>query len=268
MRDQRKSPAPEAARSPNRTSAPGRRDQQHRVLKVLQPGAIRQARRDDGRRRPSHHPSAPAPRSAKLGRKPPLIPLTSRAMLGSRHRPAHGSGRSVFSLLSVLAVLAFALFPVSANADSAGYEYENAIPSPTGGAHKAPTVVGGGGEEDDKAHASNNGGGTTGGTGPGSGGGSSEGGNAGTPTGQGTGGVDGGNGSANPQHQNGAKDAGGVGSLQQVSSPQSSSEDDDGGSSPVIPILIVVALLAAISVGVVYWQRRRGDENPITPKAG
>jgi hypothetical protein len=266
MRNQKKSPAPEAAQCPNRTSAPGRRDQQHRVLKVLQPGAIRQARRDGGHRRPTHRPSAPAPRSAKLGRKPPLIPLTLRAMLGSRHRPARGSGRSVFSLLSVLALLALAVFPVAASADSAGYEYENAIPSPTGGAHKAPTVVGGG-EEDGKAHTSNTGGGATGGTGPGSGGGSSEGGNAGTPGPQGGGEAKGGNGSANPQHQNGAKDAGNVSSLQQVPDNGSSS-DDGGGSSPVVPILIVVALLAAISVGIVYWQRRRGDDAPITPKAG
>src|SRR6476646_557814 len=268
MRNQKKSPAPEAARFPNRTSAPGRRDQQHRVLKDLQPRAIRRDRRDDGRRGPIHHPSGPAPRSAKLGRKPPTIPLTLRAMLGSRHLPARGSGRSVFSLLSVLAVLAFALLPAAANADSAGYEYENAVPTPTGGAHKAPTVVGGGGEED-KAEASDKGGGSTGGTGPGSGGGSTGDGHGSTPAGQGSGEHTGGNGSTSPQHQNDAKDAGGqAGKLTAV--PADSQGSDGGGSSPVVPILIVVALLAAISVGVVYWQRRRGGDadSPITPKAG
>src|SRR5690349_16497691 len=161
MRDQRKSPAPESVHFPSRRSAPGRRGQRHRAPKVLQPGARRRGRRDDGHRGPSPRPSAPGPLSAKLGRKPPLIPLTLRAMLGSRHHQARGSGRSVFSLLSVLAVLAFALFPVAANADSSGYEYENAVPSPTGQTHKAPTVVGGGGE-DDEAHASNKGGGTAG----------------------------------------------------------------------------------------------------------
>src|SRR4051794_17428434 len=253
MRDQRKSPAQAPVHCPSRTSAPGRRDQQHRAPGAPQPAARRRGRRCDDRRAPSHHRSAPDPRSAKLGRKPPLIALTLRAMLGSRRHLAHGWDRSVFALLSVLALLAFALFPVAASADSAGYEYENAVPTPTGGAHKTPTVVGGGNEEEDDAHASKKGGGT-GGTGSGSDGGSSEGGNAGTPATQGSGEGKGGNGSTTSQHPNGGKDAGGVDSLQQVSSPTNGSEDD-GGSSPLVPILIVVALLAAISVGVVVWQR-------------
>jgi hypothetical protein len=266
MRDQRKSPAQEPVHCPSRTSAPGRRDLQHRGPKAQQPRAIRRGRRCDDRRAPSRLRSAPDPRSAKLGRKPPTIPLISRAMLGSRRHPAHGWDQSVFVLLSVLALLAFALFPVAASADSAGYEYENAVPTPTGGSHKAPTVVGGG-EEENHAHASNQGGGT-GGSGSGSGGGSSDGGNAGTPGGQGSADGKGGNGSTTSQHQNGGKDAGtqNVGNFKQVPSP--SAESDDGGSSPLVPILIVVALLAAISVGVVVWQRRRDDTPPATPKAG
>jgi cobalamin biosynthesis Mg chelatase CobN len=195
-----------------------------------------------------------------------MIPLTLRAMLGSRRHPSHGWDQSVFVLLSVLALLAFALFPVAASADSAGAEYQNAVPTPYGGTHKAPTVVGGG-DEEDKAHASKEGGGT-GGTGSGSDGGSSEGGDAGTPAGQGPGGDKGGNGSTNSQHQNGGKDAANnkVANFEEVPSPNA--ESDDGGSSPLVPILIVIALLAAISVGVVVWQRRRGDTPPITPKAG
>jgi len=269
MRNQRKSPAPEPVHFPNRRSAPGRRGQRHRVLKVLQPGARPRDRRDDGHRGPRRRPSGPERQSAKLGRKPPLIPLTLRAMLGSRRHQARGSGRSVFSLLSVLAVLAFALFPVSASADSAGAEYENAIPSPTGGTHKAPLVGGGSeGEEDKNAHASENGG-STGGTGSGSGGGSSGDGNGSTPVGQDSGENKGGSGSTNPQHAGGGKDAAGqVDQLTAVPDGNQTSGDDDG-SSPVVPILIVVALLAAISGGVVYWQRRRGsDAPPITPKAG
>jgi cobalamin biosynthesis Mg chelatase CobN len=165
----------------------------------------------------------------------------------------------------VLALLAFAFFPVAASADSAGAEYENAVPTPYGGTHKAPTVVGGG--EEDDAHASNKDGGT-GGTGPGSDGGSSEGGDAGTPAGQDPDENKGGNGSTTSQHPNGGKDAAGskVANFEEVPSP--SAESDDGGSSPLVPILIVIALLAAISVGVVVWQRRRGDSPPITPKAG
>lgn len=269
MRTQRKSPAPEPVHFPNRRSAPGRRGQRHRELKVLQPGARRLGRRNDGHRGPHRRRSGPEPLSAKLGRKPPRIPLTLRAMLGSRHHQARGLGRSVFSLLSVLAVLAFALFPVSASADSAGAEYENAIPSPTGGTHKAPLVEGGGGGEEDKnAHASENGG-ATGGTGPGSGGGSSEGGNGSTPVGQDSGENKGGNGSTNPQHVGGGKEAGGQAEKLTAVPDATQTPGDDGGSSPVVPILIVVALLAAISGGVVYWQRRRGsDAPPITPKAG
>jgi len=188
-------------------------------------------------------------------------------MFGSRRHPALGWDQSFFALLSVLALLAFALFPVAASADSSGYEYENAVPTPYGGTHKEPTVVGGGGGEDDEAHASNKGGGTGGGTGPGSDGGSSGGGDAGTTGGQASGEDKGGNGSTNPQHAGNGKDAAGQkASLKAVPSPNA--ESDDGGSSPVVPILIVLALLAAISVGVVVWQRRRGDTPPITPKAG
>lgn len=186
-------------------------------------------------------------------------------MFGSRRHPALGWDQSAFALLSVLALLAFALFPVAASADSSGAEYGTAVPTPYGSTHKAPTVVGGG-EEDDKAHASNKSGGP-GGTGPGSDGGSSEGGDADTPAGQGPGEDKGGNGSTTPQHKNGGKDADTqAGKLTAV--PDSTSSQDDGGSSPVVPILIVIALLAAISVGVVVWQRRRGDTPPITPKAG
>jgi hypothetical protein len=270
MRDQRKSPVQEPVHSPNRTSAPERRGQRHRGPKAQQPAAIRRARQCGDRRDPRHRPSAPDPRSAKLGRKPPLIPLTLRAMLGSRRHPAHGLGQSFFVLLSVLALLAFALFPVAASADSSGAEYENAIPSPTGSHHSTPTVVGGNGDkEGDKAHASNEGGGTpSGGTGSGSSGGSSAGSDPSTGAGNGAGGGKDGNGSTNPQHANDGKDAGGkqVANLEEV--PSSGAGSDDGGSSPVVPILIIVALLAAVSVGVVVWQRRRGGTPPATPKAG
>jgi cobalamin biosynthesis Mg chelatase CobN len=188
-------------------------------------------------------------------------------MLGSRRHPAHGWGQSAFVLLSVLALLAFAFFPVAASADSAGYEYENAVPTPTGSHHSTPTVVGG--NEDDKAHASNESGGTpTGGSGSDSSGGSSAGKDGSTGSGNGAGEDKSGNGSTTSQHQNGGKDAAKnkVASIEEVPSP--SAESDDGSSSPVVPILIILAVLAAVSVGVVVWQRRRSDTPPITPKAG
>lgn len=268
MKAQIKLPAQEPVRCPSRTSSRGKRGQRLRGPKALQRAAIPQGRRGADRRGRLRLRSGQEPRSAALGRKQPSFPLVLRAMLGSRHLSARGWGRSVFLLPSVLAVLAFACFPVGASADSVGVEYENAVPSPTGGHESAPTVVGGG--DDDNAHASNNGGGATDDGGSGSGpGGSSEGGDAGTGTGQGAGEDKGGNGSTNPQHAKADKDAAGeIDTLEAVpASSQTTTSDEGGGSSPLVPILIVVALLAAISIGVVTWQRRRADA-PISPKAG
>jgi len=240
--------------------------QRHRALKVLQPAAIRQDRRDDGQQARNHRPSGQGPLSAKLGRKPPRFPLTLRAMFGSRHQ-GHAWNRSVFSLLSVLALLAFACLPVAANAqDSSGYEYETEEPSAYG-SHKAPTVVGGG-DDGGKAHSSNEPAGSAGGTGGGSGSGGSSGGDAGTGSGSGTGGAEAGNGSTNPQHANGGKDAAGKLNVQPAENVSSQTSDDDGGSSPVVPILIALALLAAVSAGIVIMRQRRQPDSSAAPKAG
>lgn len=262
MRDQKKSQAVEPVQCPSRTSVLGRRDRRHQVPKGLQPGAIPPNRRNGGHRGSIPLRSAPEPLSAKLGRKPPRFPLTLRAMLGSRHRPARGWDRSVFLLPSVLAVLAFALFPVAASADSSGYEYGTETPSPTGNHKSTPTVVGGG--DDEKAHGSTNGGDTSTDDGGSGSGGSSSDGDAGTGAGMGAGEDKGGNGSTKPEHANANKDAGEELGLK-TSSPVDPS-DDGGGSSPLVPILIVIALLAAASVGAVLWQRRRGDAS-VSPKA-
>ncbi len=186
-------------------------------------------------------------------------------MLGSRHQ-GYAWNRSVFSLLSVLALLAFACLPVAANADSSGAEYGTEEPSAYG-SHKAPTVVGGG-DEGGKAHASTESGGSAGGPGGGSGSGGSSGGNPGTGAGDGAAGGKAGNGSTNPQHANGGKDAAGKLALQEATKLASSTTDDDGGSSPVVPILIVLALLAAISAGIVIMRQRRQPDSPASPKAG
>jgi hypothetical protein len=266
MRGQRRPQAQEPAPSPSRRVSPVRHDQRRRVLKDLQPVAIRQDRRYDGLRARNHRPSAPGPLSAKLGRKPPRFPLTLRAMLGSRHHQAHAWNRSFSSLLSVLALLAFACLPVAANADSSGVEYGNETPSAYGSHKSTPTVVGGA-EEGGKAHSSSE----AGGAGGGSGSGGSSGGNAGTGSGNGAGGVEGGNGSSNPQHANGGSEAEGEVGLQQIASP-TGSESDDGGSSPVVPILIALALLAAVSAGIVIMRQRRQPDprpdSPAAPKAG
>lgn len=242
-----------------------RHGQRHRVPKVLQPQAIRQDRRNGGPRARNRRPSAPGPLSAKLGRKPPRFPLTLRAMLGSRHQ-GHAWNRSVFSLLSVLALLAFACLPAAASADSSGYEYGNETPSAYG-SHKTPTVVGGG-DNGGKAKASHETGGSTGGGEGGSGSGGSSGGNPGTGSGSGAGEGRAGNGSTNPQHANGGKDAAGKLALQEAAPLGTQTSDDDGGSSPMVPILIVLALLAAISAGIVIMRQRRQPDSSAAPKAG
>jgi cobalamin biosynthesis Mg chelatase CobN len=185
-------------------------------------------------------------------------------MLGSRHQ-GYAWNRSVFSLLSVLALLAFACLPVAASADSSGVEYGNETPSAYGSHKSTPTVVGG---DDDggKAHSSNEAGGAGGSGGSGSGG--SSGGDAGTGAGSGAGEGKAGNGSTNPQHASGGKDAPNKLNVQPAENASSQTSEDDGGSSPVVPILIVLALLAAISAGIVIMRQRRQPDSPATPKAG
>jgi len=265
MRTLRKAQAQARVHFPNRTFGQGRPGRRRQGPKAQQSAAIRPIRRHGDRRASLRRPSGQAPLSAKLGRKPPPIPLTWPAMLGSRHHRARGWDRSVFSLLSVLALLAFACFPVGASADSAGAEYQTEVPSPTGNNHPAtPSDTGDGGT------TSGPGGGGGGGSNPsGSGsGGASVQGNAGTGDGAGAGRDSQGNGStANPKHGDKAGDAAGSGgTLEQVAS--TSDESGDDGSSPLIPILIAIAVLAAISVGVVVMRQRRGPGSTFEPKAG
>lgn len=268
MRPQRKSPPQEPVLPPNRTVSPARHGLQRRGPEALQPRARRLDRRCGGPRGRIHRPSERVRLSAKLGRKPPRFPLTLRAMLGSRHHQDHAWNRSFLSLLSVLALLAFALVPAAASADSAGVEYETETPSAYGSHPSTPTVQGGGGNDGGKAHASNESGGVPAGGEGGSGsGGSSGGGDAGTGSGTGGGQNTGGNGSTNPQHANGGGDSPGKLNVQN-SKPVSSEAEDDGGSSPVVPIVILVLLLAAVSAGIVIMRQRRQTDSPAAPKAG
>jgi hypothetical protein len=269
MRGQRKPQAQVPVPSPKRRVSPMRHGQRRPAPKAQQPAAIRQDRRCGDRRAQTRRPSAPDHRSAKLGRKPPRFPLTLRAMFGSRHQ-GHAWNRSVFSLLSVLALLAFACLPVAANADSSGVEYGTETPNAYGN-HSTPTVVGGGGDQGGKAHSSSEPGGAGGGGGSGSGGSSN--GDAGTGAGGGAGGVKAGNGSTNPQHVNGGKSALGEADTLEAVPASSQTSEDGGGSSPVVPILIVLVLLAAVSAGIVIMRQRRQQDSSAAdssaaPKAG
>jgi cobalamin biosynthesis Mg chelatase CobN len=187
-------------------------------------------------------------------------------MFGSRHPRGRSSARPAFALLSVLAVLAMALFPGLAQAEeSSGIQYESDVPTvPHHESSNIPSAKPPGG--------SNNGGSGPGATssnspnggGTGSNGNSSTGGGAHSgQTSQGsTGGNDSGNG--------GAKPAGGnVGESQKVvNAGQPVNETSEGSSSPLVPILIAIVVLAAISIGAFYYRQRRQDpDSSVSPKA-
>lgn len=166
----------------------------------------------------------------------------------------------------MLALLALSCFPVAANADSAGAEYENAFPSPTGSHHSTPTVTGGGTQAQASNKNPSNGGSSH--VQSESSGGSSAGGNPST-AGNGVGSQGShGNGSTNPKHSGSGNEAEtGLGGGHKLTSAPVKSEDD-GSSSPLVPILIALAVLAAISVGVVVMRQRRRPDSSVAPKAG
>jgi hypothetical protein len=177
-----------------------------------------------------------------------------------RHR-TRGSGRSPLLLLSVLALLALACFPVLAQADSGTIEYDPSLPS-DGGAKQNENIA--------KSSESPNSGGAEAPPSGGAGGGygeqaspSSEGqgkGNAGNDGGTGQGSPDKGN---NPPGETKVQPAAPI--------AQSTPDSSDDGSSPLVPILIALAVLAAISVAALMIRQRRqrdGSSPSLSTKAG
>jgi cobalamin biosynthesis Mg chelatase CobN len=180
-------------------------------------------------------------------------------------------------LASVLALCASLSFPLLAQADSAGSQYEDAVIGPCGYSECTKK------KHEPTANPSNTNGGGGGGTSPTEGGGSagdqgssgeggsstdSAGGVAATGndggTGQGSSQNDGGQ--AQNQPQGGAQSTPG-----ELSSGTTAQTADDDGSSPLVPILIAVAILAALSVGAVVMRQRRqrNDGAPsVSAKAG
>lgn len=184
----------------------------------------------------------------------------------TRSPRARSSALPAVSLLSVLAVLAFACSPALAHAEEAtGPVYETEVPtvpheqSPGGGGHSGGSNGGGNGGAG--AGISNTPGenGTGGGKAPGAGGGSH--------TGQGSQGAEG-NGSQSADGEKSPK--GGVVENQTIANPapgRSTSTEGDS-SSPLVPILIAIVVLAAISIGAFYYrQRRQGAGSSVSPKA-
>jgi cobalamin biosynthesis Mg chelatase CobN len=205
------------------------------------------------------------------------------------HRPRHprSSARLSFSLLSVLALLAFSALPAFALADSGETVYETDIPK-VPKQHKTTPKKSDGKKEEGKggpqAQTSNE---------TPSEPESSESPETGTPeesseeekaqVNPGTSGGDKNpppNGGSNPGN-GGNKAETGVGSsapaetktpVVNTQSEQPASKSSGGSSSPLVPILIAIAVLAAISIGAVLYKQRRSDSGSggasVSPKAG
>ncbi len=211
-------------------------------------------------------------------RRAPIAPpfgLTLRAMIGKRHHRTAGSPRRLLVLSSVLALLALVCFPVLAQADSSGTQYEDALPSPCGTSCKAPTHPthqAHHSEPPAKTSTSSNGGASaphtsteanhsnTSGGGSTDTGTSSKTGSPGTASTDNNGGGTG-QGSQDTSPSGGAK-AGLHPSNQASASTPASTPDSGGDSSPLVPILIAIAALAAISVGAVMLRQRRQRGGP------
>jgi hypothetical protein len=178
-----------------------------------------------------------------------------------RRQGTRGSGRSALVLLSVLALLALACFPVLAQADSGTIEYDPSLPSdggakqneniakssesPKSGGAEAPP--GGGTSEGyvEQAPPSSEGQGNP---------------NAGKAGGPSQGSPDKGN---NPPGKTKVQPA--------APHVQSTPNSSDDGSSPLVPILIAAAVLAAISIAALLIRQRRqrdGSSPSLSTKAG
>src|SRR6201999_3347641 len=137
MRDRR------AVRPPSRTVVQASPARRHRAPAGLRSAAIPPNRQCGAGSRRSRRRQAPVLRSERSERSTPLLALILRAMSQTRRHPGRSSGLSVFSLLSVLVLLALASFPVLAQAeDSSSVQYQEAppeiiVPGNTKKAHKS-----------------------------------------------------------------------------------------------------------------------------------
>jgi hypothetical protein len=178
------------------------------------------------------------------------------------HRQVNrGSGRSPLLLLSVLALLALACFPVLAQADSGTIEYDPSLPN-DGGARQNENIA--------KSSESPNSGGAEA---PPSGGAGAGYGKQASPSSEGQGkanaGNDGGTGQGSPDKGNNLPGETKV----QPAAPtvRLDADSSDDGSSPLVPILIAAAVLAAISIAALMIRRRRerdGSSPSLSTKAG
>jgi cobalamin biosynthesis Mg chelatase CobN len=171
------------------------------------------------------------------------------------------------ALFSVLALLAFASFPVVAQANP-NYELEETeLPKAEGEKtpahhHKNP----GNSESSPEAEQSVGAGGGGGHNGGGGGQSPSESSNSpNEPSQESKSGTSGGE--THAKSGNGAPKGQKATPSVQIGENKSA-VGDSGGSSPLVPILIAVAVLAAISVGAVLVRQRRGSASGLSPKRG
>ncbi len=201
-------------------------------------------------------------------------------MPGAPRRQAHSWARSFFLLPSVLALLALALFPVMAHAESSsGAVYETEIPEvKTPVHHKTHAGEAGGSNKSGGGHSKSSNNPTakgseaeTGNSGTGgtetepeseeqSSGGVSGGGNNNPPT------RGGGEGGKNPGKSTGvagnSKPQDNISAAKEVTTKGTPASESSGGSSPLVPILIAIVVLAAISIGVVLYRQRKSGQGP------
>jgi cobalamin biosynthesis Mg chelatase CobN len=191
-------------------------------------------------------------------------------MIGVRRRQARVRAH-VLCLLSVLALLAFAFFPVAAGADSSEIQYSDAPPTVTG--TKKPVHD----ETPAKTSKSQNGSNPSNTSnskeshspeGESSGSTSSK--SDAVPPSSSNGDQNGGSGQGSQGQGSQGKSNGGVQQQNQAAKPIAATKDSGGGSSPLAPILIAIAALAAVSIGVVMLRQRRQRGTPaktVSPKA-
>ncbi len=269
MRLQTKAQDHRAAHTPSRTDAQALLGRRRQRPAGRQPAAMPRAPRRAGGPDRSRLRRGPGQRSGQAERSAPLIPLTLRGMHRSR-RLRRSSARPSFALLSVLALLALACFPVFAHADSAGSVYEPEIPH-AGNEGKTPTVKHETTNNNNSQAESSNTGGAgpseSGGSGPTSGSESSSGGSSKDNPSTGK---DGGTGQGNSGNGPTAQQSGGSLSPNKAVSAPTEGTTSGSSSSPLIPILIAIAALAAISIGAVMVRQRRqrrAGGGQISPKA-
>lgn len=270
----KKAPAPGSTRSSNRTVVQASPVLRHRAPACPQAAATQPNRRCGAHSDQSHLRPGLGQGVRGSDLSAPLIPLTLRAMHRTRHPRARSLARPALLLSSVI-LLAFACFPVFAQAETVYDPEPTTIPGETKPAHHKATNNSS--NESSPANASNApGGGSGNNSGNGSGGVNSGSGqnNPGTTGEGGTGQGNPGSGSSNQNQQqgNGSQQQGGQQQQQQQAenAPASTTSSSGGSSSPLLPILIAIAVLAAISIGAVVLKQRRQRRDPgatVSPKA-